>query len=103
MESLFGTSSAKGDLVIQSAKTQINRVLEKQIGFNNYELTLLNKSKDELELELIEFNKRGVTDLPSVEIRKYTEPPYHVNDNDTSDTSLFQEANVIYQSDRMIN
>ncbi len=58
MESLFGTSSAKGDLVIQSAKTQINRVLEKQIGFNNYELTLLNKSKDELEIELKEFNKK---------------------------------------------
>ena len=61
MESLFGTSSAKGDLVIQSAKTQINRVLEKQIGFNHYELTLLNKSKDELELELIEFNKKKDT------------------------------------------
>src|SRR5574344_881817 len=58
MDSLFGTSSAKGDLVIQSAKTQINRVLEKQIGFNNYELTLLNKSKDELEIELKEFNKK---------------------------------------------
>ncbi|RXI28500.1 dynamin family protein [Aliarcobacter trophiarum] len=61
MESLFGTSSAKGDLVIQSAKTQINRLLEKQIGFNNYELTLLNKSKDELELELEEFNKKKDT------------------------------------------
>lgn len=58
MESLFGTTSQKGDLVIQSAKTQINRVLEKQIGFNNYELTLLNKSKDELEDELNEFNKK---------------------------------------------
>ncbi|QKF74081.1 GTP-binding protein (dynamin domain) [Aliarcobacter faecis] len=58
MESLFGTSSQKGDLVIQSAKTQLNRLLEKQIGFNNYELTLLNKSKDELELELVEFNKK---------------------------------------------
>lgn len=39
MESLFGTNSQKGDLIIQSAKTQINRLLEKQIGFNNYELT----------------------------------------------------------------
>ena len=61
MESLFGTNSQKGDLVIQSAKTQLNRLIEKQIGFNNYELTLLNKSKDELELELKEFNKKKET------------------------------------------
>ena len=61
MESLFGTNSQKGELVIQSAKTQLNRLIEKQIGFNNYELTLLNKSKDELELELKEFNKKKET------------------------------------------
>ena len=58
MESLFGTNSQKGDLVIQSAKTQLNRLIEKQIVFNNYELTLLNKSKDELEQELNEFNRK---------------------------------------------
>ena len=46
MESLFGTKLSKGELVIQSAKTQLNRLIEKKIGFNNYELTLLNKSKD---------------------------------------------------------
>lgn len=61
MESLFGTNSQKGELVIQSAKTQLNRLIEKQIGFNNYKLTLLNKSKDELELELKEFNKKKET------------------------------------------
>ena len=61
MESFFGTNSQKGELVIQSAKTQLNRLIEKQIGFNNYELTLLNKSKDELELELKEFNKKKET------------------------------------------
>jgi predicted GTPase len=61
MESLFGTNSQKGELIIQSAKTQLNRLIEKQIGFNNYELTLLNKSKDELELELKEFNKKKET------------------------------------------
>lgn len=61
MESLFGTNSQKGELVIQSTKTQLNRLIEKQIGFNNYELTLLNKSKDELELELKEFNKKKET------------------------------------------
>jgi len=58
LDTLFGTSSQKGDLVIQSAKTQITRLIEKQIDFNNYELTLLSKSKDELEKELIEFNKK---------------------------------------------
>ncbi|TLT01047.1 dynamin family protein [Aliarcobacter cibarius] len=58
MESLFGTNSQKGDLVIQSAKTQLNRLIEKQIVFNNYELTLLNKSKDELKQELNEFNRK---------------------------------------------
>ena len=58
MESLFGTNSQKGDLVIQSTKTQLNRLIEKQIVFNNYELTLLNKSKDELEQELNEFNRK---------------------------------------------
>lgn len=61
MESFFGTNSQKGELVIQSAKTQLNRLIEKQIGFNNYKLTLLNKSKDELELELKEFNKKKET------------------------------------------
>ncbi|MFV7789648.1 dynamin family protein [Aliarcobacter lanthieri] len=58
MDTLFGTSSQKGDLVIQSTKTQLSRLIEKQIGFNNYELTLLSKSKDELEKELNEFNKK---------------------------------------------
>jgi len=58
LDTLFGASSQKGDLVIQSAKTQITRLIEKQIDFNNYELTLLSKSKDELEKELIEFNKK---------------------------------------------
>jgi len=58
LDTLFGTSSQKGDLVIQSAKTQISRLIEKQINFNNYELTLLSKSKDELEKELIEFSKK---------------------------------------------
>src|SRR5690606_37140013 len=53
-DSLFGTNSQKGDLVIQSTKTQLSRLLEKQISFFNYELKLLGKSKDELEAELSE-------------------------------------------------
>lgn len=57
-ETLFGTNSQKGELVVQSSKTQISRTIEKQISYNNYELKLLSKSKDELELEFEEFKKK---------------------------------------------
>ncbi|MCT7597814.1 dynamin family protein [Aliarcobacter butzleri] len=58
MDTLFGTNSQKGELVVQSTKNQLQKVIEKQISFNNYELTLLSKSKEELEKELGEFNKK---------------------------------------------
>ncbi|MPL62555.1 hypothetical protein SDC9_08175 [bioreactor metagenome] len=58
MVTLFGTNSQKGELVVQSTKNQLQKVIEKQISFNNYELTLLSKSKEELEKELEEFNKK---------------------------------------------
>ncbi|NCB12375.1 MAG: ATP-binding protein, partial [Erysipelotrichia bacterium] len=48
-ETLFGSNSQKGELVIQSSKTQLQRIIEKQNSFYNYELKLLSKSKDELE------------------------------------------------------
>lgn len=57
-ETLFGSNSQKGELVIQSSKTQLQRIIEKQNSFYNYELKLLSKSKDELEKELEEFNKK---------------------------------------------
>lgn len=57
-ETLFGSNSQKGELVVQSSKTQISRTIEKQISYNNYELKLLSKSKDELKIELEEFNKK---------------------------------------------
>ena len=57
-ETLFGSNSQKGELVIQSSKTQLQRIIEKQNSFYNYELQLLSKSKDELEKELVDFNKR---------------------------------------------
>ena len=57
-ETLFGSNSQKGELVIQSAKNQLQKIIEKQISFYNYELQLLSKSKDELEIELQEFNKK---------------------------------------------
>ena len=59
-ETLFGSNSQKGELVIQSSKTQLQRIIEKQNSFYNYELQLLSKSKDELEKELQDFNKKKV-------------------------------------------
>ncbi|MDD3054614.1 MAG: dynamin family protein [Aliarcobacter sp.] len=57
-ETLFGSNSQKGELVIQSAKNQLQKIIEKQNSFYNYELQLLSKSKDELEKELLDFNKK---------------------------------------------
>ena len=57
-ETLFGSNSQKGELVIQSSKNQLQKIIEKQNSFYNYELKLLSKSKDELEKELVDFNKR---------------------------------------------
>ncbi|QKF66028.1 GTP-binding protein (dynamin domain) [Arcobacter venerupis] len=59
-ETLFGSNSQKGELVIQSSKNQLQKILEKQTSFYNYELKLLSKSKDELEKELQDFNKKKV-------------------------------------------
>jgi predicted GTPase len=59
-ETLFGSNSQKGELVIQSSKNQLQKIIEKQNSFYNYELKLLSKSKDELEKELEEFNKKKV-------------------------------------------
>jgi predicted GTPase len=57
-ETLFGSNSQKGEIVIQSAKSQIIKTIEKENLSLNYELKLLSKSKDELEKELKEFSKR---------------------------------------------
>jgi predicted GTPase len=57
-ETLFGSNSQKGELVVQSSKNQLQRIIEKQNSFYNYELKLLSKSKDELEKELQDFNKK---------------------------------------------
>ena len=59
-ETLFGSSSQKGEIIIQSAKTQLLKTLEKKNLSLNYELKLLSKSKEELEVELIEFEKKKV-------------------------------------------
>lgn len=57
-ETLFGSNSQKGELVVQSSKKQLLRVVEKETSSLNYELKLLSKSKDELDEELKTFNKK---------------------------------------------
>ncbi len=57
-ETLFGSNSSKSDLIIKSAKTKLLKTIEKEKNSFNYELILLAKSKDELEKELEEFNKK---------------------------------------------
>ncbi len=57
-DTLFGSNSQKGELVVQSSKKQLLRVIEKEIDSLNYELKLLAKSKDELEIELETFKKK---------------------------------------------
>lgn len=62
-ETLFGSNSQKGELVVQSSKKQLRRVVEKQTASLNFELKLLSKSKDELDKELEQFNyKKSVND-----------------------------------------
>lgn len=57
-ETLFGSNSQKGELIIQSGKSQLIKTVEKETQALNYELKLLSKSKEELEVELEEFNKK---------------------------------------------
>ncbi|WP_108063110.1 dynamin family protein [Poseidonibacter lekithochrous] len=57
-ETLFGSNSQKGELIIQSGKSQVIKTIEKEAQSLNYELKLLSKSKEELEVELEEFNKK---------------------------------------------
>jgi len=59
-ETLFGSNSQKGEIIVQSAKSQLIKVIEKENLSLNYELKLLSKSKDELEKELKDFEKRKV-------------------------------------------
>lgn len=59
-ETLFGSNSQKGEIIIQSTKTQLLKTLEKKNLSLNYELKLLSKSKEELKIELKDFDKRKV-------------------------------------------
>jgi len=57
-ETLFGSNSSKSDLIIKGAKTQLIKTIEKELKSFNYELILLSKSKEELEADLEDFNKK---------------------------------------------
>lgn len=59
-ETLFGSNSQKSELIVQSTKSQLFKTIEKQTASLNYELKLLSKSKEELNKELEEFNKKKV-------------------------------------------
>jgi len=60
-ETLFGKSSSKTDLIIKGVKTQLRKAIEKELKSFNYDLILLNKSKEELEADLEEFAKKKST------------------------------------------
>ncbi|RXJ97857.1 ATP-binding protein [Arcobacter sp. CECT 8986] len=60
-DSLFGKNSSKSDLIVKSAKAQMIKTIDRQTSALNYELRLLSKSKEELEVELREFNKKKST------------------------------------------
>ncbi|MCT7910937.1 dynamin family protein [Arcobacter lacus] len=96
METLFGTNSQKGELVVQSTKNQLQKVIEKQISFNNYELTLLSKSKEELEKELEEFNKKKIVNTRIFQAMN-EDITYYKNDAKSYVTSLetFLESELI--------
>ena len=60
-ETLFGSDSSKSDLIIKGAKTQLVKTIEKELKSFNYELILLSKSKEELQSDLEDFNKKKDT------------------------------------------
>jgi len=55
---LFGQDSSKSDLIIKGTKTKLIKTCEKELKSFNYELILLSKSKEELEIDLQDFNKK---------------------------------------------
>jgi len=57
-ETLFGSNSIKSELIIKSVKSQLVKTIQSSTKALDYELILLSKSKDELEVELQEFNKK---------------------------------------------
>ena len=60
-DTLFGANSSKPDLIIKGAKSQIQKVITKELKSFNYELVLLSKSKDELIADLEDFTRKKDT------------------------------------------
>ena len=60
-DTLFGSHSGKSELIIKGAKTQLMKVIEKELKSFSYELILLSKSKEELESDLVDFNRKKDT------------------------------------------
>lgn len=103
-DTLFGSSSQKGEIVIQSSKNQLQKIIEKQNSFYNYELVLLSKSKDELEEELEEFNRKKASNTRifknmSEDINYYkSDAKNYIDSLDTFlQSELFDLQNVIKQ------
>ncbi|MGB5868532.1 MAG: dynamin family protein [Arcobacteraceae bacterium] len=103
-ETLFGSNSQKGELVVQSSKKQLLRITEKETNALNYELKLLSKSKDELEKELAVFNKKKdvnsrILTAMSEDIGFYkNDSKDYINSLETFlDTELIDLQNVIKQ------
>ncbi|NQY93060.1 MAG: dynamin family protein [Campylobacteraceae bacterium] len=59
-DTLFGVDSQKSELIVKSVKTQLIRIIHNSRKALDYELVLLSKSKEELNLELEEFNKKKI-------------------------------------------
>lgn len=51
-KTLYGQGSYKSELIINSAKSRILKVVQAQISYLQYELRLLSKNEDELEKEI---------------------------------------------------
>ena len=60
-DTLFGVNSSKSELIIKSAKKQIEKTIKKELKSFNYELVLLSKTKDELIIDLENFTKKKDT------------------------------------------
>ncbi len=56
-ETLFSNNSSKCDLIIQSSKTKISKIIQKELDSLHYELILLAKNKEELKQNLIDFEE----------------------------------------------
>ncbi len=60
LDTLFGSDSNKSDLIIKSSKNKLLKTIEKELKSLHYEIILLSKSKEELELDLKEFNNKKI-------------------------------------------